>query len=296
MKREEIRIRDPYIVLEGDTYYMYYSLGEMSIAYYYSDDLENWEDGGVCFEADENIWSNEGVWASEVHKYKGKFYLFASPRDKKELRGTLIAVSSSPRGPFVPVTARAATPDNSSCIDGTFLVEDGKPYIIYSHDWPDNYVEDVDAYVGEICCAELNDELAGIVGEPWRIFASNEVPLSKVAPNPLPYGGKRVIRYGSDAPFVQKLSDGRLFLTWSPYLKDHYVVLGAISESGKICGPWTHLDVPVFEDDGGHAMFFKNKEGKVCMALHAPERPPRERAHIFEMCEKDGRLEIVKEI
>ena len=35
----------------------------------------------------------------------------------------------------------------------------GKPYMVYSHDWPDNYVEERGVYVGEIWATELSKDL-----------------------------------------------------------------------------------------------------------------------------------------
>lgn len=293
MKRKDIRVRDPYIVLDGDTYYMYATSGDTTLSYYYSDDLENWEPGGTCFEIPHDFWAYKDVWAAEVHKYNGKFYLLVSLKGKNGLRGTQIAVASSPKGPFVPISDKAATPENQSCIDGTLFVDAGVPYIIYSHDWPDNYVKSIDAYVGEICYARLSDDLTCIVGEPRRIFASNEVPISRETPHHMADGSTR---FGSDAPFVQKLSNGSLYLTWSPYLQNNYVVLGAVSKSGRLDGKWEYVVPELFDGNGGHAMFFENKDGKLCMVLHAPEKNTEERAHIYEMCEKDGGLAIVKEL
>ena len=104
------------------------------------------------------------------------------------------------------------------------------------------------------------------------------------------------MRYGSDAPFLQKLTDGSLLLTWSPYLQNNYVVLSVVSKNGDIKGPWTHLPEPLFDQNGGHAMFFRDKKGRNLMCLHAPEANMLERAHLFEVAEKDGQLIIIKEI
>ena len=104
-----------------------------------------------------------------------------------------------------------------------------------------------------------------------------------------------MIRYGSDAPFLQQLSDGKLLLTWSPYLDDNYVVLSAVSESGDLRGPWTHVLTPLYDQNGGHAMFFRDLNARLCMCLHAPESDMLERAHIFEM-EEDGVLVVKGEI
>lgn len=296
LKRSDIRVRDPFIVMEDGVYYMYATTGERTYSYYTSRDLENWEEGGVAFEIPEDFWAYKDVWAGEVHKYKGKFYLFVSLLGKNGLRGTQVAVSDSPRGPFTPLVPHAVTPADQSCIDGTLYVHDGKPYIFYSHDWPDNYVEERSAYVGELWAAELTDDLSTIKGEPWLVFGSDESPISKETPHHIVVDGKEAMRYGSDAPFLQKLPCGSLLLTWSPYLDGNYVVLSVISKKGDIKGPWEHLPEPLFDKNGGHAMFFHDREGRNIMCLHAPEAHMLERAHLFEVAEIDGVMRIVKEI
>lgn len=296
MKRIDIRIRDPFILYEDGIYYMYATSGEKTLSCYRSEDLENWEDSKVVFEIPQDFWAYKDVWAGEVHQYKGKYYLFVSLLGKHGLRGTQIAVSDKPDGQFIPLVDRAVTPLDQSCIDGTLFVCDGKPFIFYSHDWPDNYFEENDEYVGEIWCSELTEDLTAMKGDAIRLFASNEVPLSKQTPDRLTWEGRRTKRYGSDAPFVQKLSNGALYLTWSPYLDDHYVVLGAVSKTGNVFGPWEHIDRPLFEDNGGHAMFFNDASGRKMMCIHAPERAMLERAHLYQMTEDGNELRIIAEI
>ena len=296
MKRADIRIRDPFILYEGGVYYMYATTGEKTLSCYLSRDLENWENSKVVFEIPQDFWAYKDVWAGEVHKYKGKYYLFVSLLGKNGLRGTQIAVSDKPDGQFIPLVNRAVTPLNQSCIDGTLFVCDGKPYILYSHDWPDNYFEEKNEYVGEIWCSELSENLTEMIGDAIRLFASDEVPLSKSTPHKITWAGRQAKRYGSDAPFVQRLSNGALYLTWSPYLEDHYVVLGAVSKSGNIFGPWEHVDRPLFEDNGGHAMFFDDANGRKIMCIHAPECPMKERAHLYHMLEDGNNLKIITEL
>ena len=222
--------------------------------------------------------------------------MFVSLLGRNGIRGTQIAASDTPAGPFVPIAAKASTPEGVSCIDGTFWVEDGRPYIIYSHDWPDNWVEEKQAYVGEIWAALLTDDLTAIDGEPWRLFASDESPISKATPHHITYQGRQTMRYGSDAPFLQTLSGGRLYMTWSPYLENNYVVLSLISESGKLAGPWKHSEKPLYDNNGGHAMFFADKRGRNIMCLHQPEKNMLERARLYEMEEKGEGLAVVREI
>ena len=91
-------------------------------------------------------------------------------------RGTYIAVSDRPDGEFTLLSETPATPEENSCIDGTLYVEDGTPYIVYSLDWPHHFVESEGAYVGEIWARELSEDLSRGIGEPFRLFSSNEAP------------------------------------------------------------------------------------------------------------------------
>lgn len=296
LQRNQIRVRDPYVVLKDSTYYLYATTGDTTHSYYTSDDLINWKLGGTSFEIPEDFWAYKDVWAGEIHTYQEKYYLFVTLLGKNGLRGTQVCVSDTPEGPFIPITDRAVTPKELSCIDGTLCVDNGTPYIVYSHDWPDNYIEDRGVYMGQICAAELTADLKEIKGEPWVIFNSDEVPLSKATPHHCEWEGKPVIRYGSDGPFLYRFADGTLIMLWSPYLQDHYVVLGAVSESGSVKGPWRHMEKPVFDRDGGHAMIFHDKDGRMLLSLHQPERYLDERAHFFTLEWKDGQLTAVDEI
>ena len=302
MKNYDIHIRDPFVIFENGRYYMYgtrgknYGIRVGGFDVYESSDLVCWSGPRQCFDSAKFNMNTGANWAPEVHKYNGKYYMLASFPTENEKFGTYILKSSSPLGPFEPLTGDAITPHEQSCIDGTLFVNDGIPYIFYSHDWPDNYVADEGAYVGEICAAQLSADLTQIVGEPWVVFASNESLISKATPDHNVLGGQNCVRYGSDAPFVQKLSDGSLLLTWSPYLNDNYVVLSAVSQNGNIKGPWKHITEMLFDKDGGHAMFFDTRDGKRCMCLHSPERKMFERAHFFEVKEIDGLLRVIKEL
>ena len=290
MKRSEIRIRDPFILYENGVYYMYATSGERSLSYYRSEDLKNWDEGRVVFEIPENFWAYKDVWAGEVHRYKGKYYLFVSLLGRNGLRGTQIAVSDRPDGTFIPLVDRAVTPLDQSCIDGTLFICDDTPFILYSHDWPDHYVPEKGAYVGQISAQQLSEDLTTPVGEPFCLFESSDCPYSAERPAKHCWEGKDVVRYGSDAPFINRLSDGRLFLTWSPFAANNYVVLGAVAED--IHGPWTHPEKPLYDNNGGHAMFFTAFDGTRKMCIHQPEKYPEERTRLLNVVERDGLLAI----
>ncbi len=287
LKTEEIRIRDPFIVLHNDIYYLYRSF-DNAIWVFKSTNLIEWKEPTKVYEIPENSWAQRDLWAPEVHLYKGKFYMFLSLLGKNGLRGTEISVSDTPDGFFTPISNRPATPPHKSCIDGSLIIDSGKPYMVYSHDWPDNFLEDRGVYMGQICAIELTEDLKSPVGESFLLFNSDECPYSAAAAAHTQWEGGVVLRYGSDAPFVQRLSDGKLFLTWSPIPDNNYVVIGAIADN--IRGPWKHCEKPVFDNNGGHAMFFTDKDGNRKMCLHAPECEPNERALILSVEEKEGEI------
>ena len=290
-KTSEIRIRDPFVVVHDGAYYLYGSIDEYTGRVLYvhkSYDLENWEEPTVVYTLSEDSWAKGQLWAPEVHKYCGKFYLFHSMLGKNGLRGTEISVADTPEGPFIPISDRPATPAGQSCIDGTLYVEDGVPYIVYSHDWPDCYNEEKGAYVGEIAAVQLSDDLTHSVGEPFLLFDSTEAPLSGSNPHHCNRDSGPFVRYGSDGPFIEKLSDGRIFLLWSPMPGGNYVVLGAVADS--IRSKWTHVEPEIFSENGGHPMVFEALDGERYMAIHWPEKNKLERSRFLPICEKDGKI------
>ena len=297
MKLREITMRDPYILPYEGAYYLYGTVGadrgETSLYVYRSTDMENWEEPVTIFTLTPEFWGVQDLWAPEVHIYNSKFYLFFSVKGENGLRGTQIAVCDTPDGTFVPVVDHAATPLDQSCIDGTLYIENGTPYMVYSHDWPDTYFEEGNYYLGEIYAVEMNADLTEAVGEPFLLFTGLDAPLSANAPTPCEWMGKSSIRYGTDGPFMTRLSDGRLLLAWSPIPALNYVVLGAVSDSGSIHGTWRHLDQPIFDNNGGHPMFFDDFDGKKKMAIHWPEVWADEHPLVLDVEEKDGTWEVV---
>src|SRR5438105_8306432 len=108
-------IADPFVLKYNGEYYLYCS-GDPLTAYH-SIDLVNWElIGPVLASTDKpDAWNQAEVWAPEVVYRSGKFYLYYTASKKSDdwrvgemARRVGVAVSDSPRGPFVdsgaPVT------------------------------------------------------------------------------------------------------------------------------------------------------------------------------------------------
>lgn len=124
-----INIRDPFVLTENGKYYMYgtraVDFGRKTGGFdvYVSQDLNEWNGPFPCFDSEKYGLNREVNWAPEVHKYNGKYFMFASFTRENGLRGTYALSSQSPLGPFCPRSKGALTPKAWECIDGTFTVK-----------------------------------------------------------------------------------------------------------------------------------------------------------------------------
>jgi hypothetical protein len=169
-------------------------------------------------------------------------------------------MAEKPEGPFQPITERPITPRDWECLDGTLYVEEGVPYIIFSHEW-------TQVHDGEIWAMPLSQDLTQAIGEPVRLFRASDNPEVS-AMNAA--GGD----YVTDGPFLFK-ENGKLKMIWSSFYQGRYLVLEA--ESDGVMGPWKHGGSK-YDFDGGHAMLFSRLDGQRMISLHAPNTAGKERA------------------
>ena len=281
ISRKDIRIRDPFILTdtENQCYYMYGTTALVpdhiaagnTFTVYKTYDLENFEDGKIVVDgAKLGFWADRDFWAPEVYKYNGRYYLFGSCKAEGRMRATHIFVCDTPDGEFIPVSKEPQTPHDRMCLDGTFWVEDGIPYMVFCHEWSQ-------ITIGTVCAVRLADDLTAAIGEPIHLFTATDDP--DVALVPKRSGAMGAI---TDGPFLYK-ENGKLCMIWSSKVKGgRYAVLLAESESGSVIGPWKHMGSR-FDFDGGHAMIFHTLDGKRMMSLHSPNNiRNEERAHFFE--------------
>lgn len=288
MKLSEINIRDPFILPDGGKYYMYGTRGKncwensanaegMGFDVYVSDDLENWSEPKSVFEKTASFWADRNFWAPEVHKYGGKYYMFASFYNGERHRGTQILVSDTPDGEFKPITKYPITPESWSCLDGSLYIDkNNKPHIVFCHEWS----QIVD---GEVCEMELSDDLTAPMGEPRTLFKGSDPWWAR----------KEHENWVTDGPFMYRGESGRLYMIWSSFTDSGYVQAVSYSASGDIDGEWKH-DLPLLaEKDGGHGMIFTGFDNNLYLVLHRPNNNPLERPVLTQIKEIDGHLEIV---
>lgn len=269
MKTEEIKMRDPYIYAENGKYYLY-GTSEVYGNYfkvYTGNDLENWDDGKVIFSATEKFWGTTEFWAPELHKHKGKYYLFATAKNEEGLMGTHILKGNAPDEIFEPISDGPITPPEWECLDGTLYIEDGVPYMVFCH-------QSTQIGVGDICYVRLSEDFTCAVSKPKRLFTA------KSFKDITPIGENKDV-YVTDGPELYKMN-GMLYMFWSSF-SDGYVQLLAYSDNGKIDGNWKNQDTIVYSNDGGHGMMFRTFDGKLKFILHTPNLFTTEHIKVFDI-------------
>jgi arabinan endo-1,5-alpha-L-arabinosidase len=289
---ENIRMRDPNILVDEKTktYYIVSSgyspaaqgYGDSSIRVFTSKDLINWEGPRTVFQTPTNFWGDikiTGIWAPEMQYYKGKYYLFATFNTETLLgeqwrewlprvrRATQILVGDSPLGPFKPFKNAPTLPVDMMTLDGTLWEEDGVPYIVFAHEW-------VQITDGTIEFVRLKVDLSDTLGDPKRLFQGSDAPWARKSPN---WGC-----WVTDGPDLYKSKSGKLFMIWSSFSNTGYTTGVAVSDSGKLAGPWKQNAEPLFSADGGHGTIFKRLDGQLMLVLHSPNKNA-ERAKLFEI-------------
>lgn len=291
MKKEEINIRDPFVLVEDGTYYMYGTRGENcwglddGLDCYYSKDMDEWQGPVEVFHKPEGFWADRNYWAPECHKYKGAYYLFASFKNEEYCRGTQILRADNPLGPFVVHSPKPVTPADWECLDGTFyLSAEEIPYVVFCHEW--TQIAD-----GTVCALRLSEDLTHAIGEPIELFKGSQAK---------PWVKKHISRhserlgtdecYVTDGPFLHRCKDGTLLLLWSGFGEEGYTEAVARSESGEVLGPWRLEEKLLFEKNGGHGMIFEALDGQLYLVLHSPNVHLQERPAFHRLEEQNGNL------
>ena len=285
LKCKDINIRDPFVLCENGVYYMYgtraknFGIKTGGFDVYTSTDLENWSQPVKCFDSRKYKMNFMVNWAPEVHKYKDKYYMFATfTRKINRLRGTFILVSDSPMGPFIPHSNGAVTPEKWECLDGTLYINnDGNPYIVFCHE----HTQIID---GTICYAPLSDDLTEIIGEPVTMFKASE-----------PYWADKS-RFKcehriTDGPFMYRTKTNELLMLWSTFIKGNYAQCLVKFNGGEIGMDFLHLP-PLVDDDGGHGMLFKDINDNLQLTYHTPNTRHHEHPHFVSVSDIGDKIVI----
>ena len=278
----DFRVRDPFVLPDGGVYHLYESqpwFGGRGVSVRTSTDLGSWSEPKSVMELPPEV-KCTAVWAPEVHKFGGAYWLFATLTFDEDPahpikpmleegyeggtlqpRGVWVFRSESPTGPFAPVRLGSVTPKEWMCLDGTLWVEKGEPWMVFCHEW-------CQTGNGRMMAAPLSEDLSRFTAEPIELFRASAAP-----------GGGAV----TDGPFLVQPKGAGLRMIWSNTVKGRgYSVLQCKSESGSVKGPWV-MHTPLYLGDGGHGMIFSRFDGELMLALHQPNRSPDERLRLYPL-------------
>lgn len=287
-------LRDPFVLVEGNTYYLYGTgvsqnadWDNTAWACYVNESGRldgEWKPARMTYHLPPDAQKN--FWAPEVHRYNGAYYLFGTYYSAATCRrGSAVLKSSSPAGPFVPVSDGHVTPKDWDAIDATLYVDtDGQPWLVFVHEWICT-----DDGVGRMCAARLSADLSRMISPPVELFRADAPAWTDQAV--------------TDGCFLYTTAADNLLMTWSNFDKDGYTVAVAHSRNGRPDGEWTHEAAPLYKrgtadgHDGGHGMIFTALDGQLYLCLHSPNHPCeacKERTVFMPLREENGTLVVAE--
>lgn len=296
---DSIRLSDPFILADKKTasYYMTGTGGML----WKSTDLKKWTGPFRVAQTDSTSWMGKTpmIWAAELHEYHNKYYYFGTftNRDVKidtvkgniiDRRACHILVGDKAEGPFLPMKDPVFLPANMPTLDANFWIENGKPYMLYCHEW----LQNLNGTVEKI---ELKNDLSGSIGKGKILFRASDSPWSREKDEK---GNDRPNKV-TDGPFVFRTQTGKLGMLWTSWVYDVYTQGVAYSQSGTLDGPWIQEQQPITPPNFGHGMLFRTLEGKLLMVAHSHKsingrtvRFP----HLFEVDDTGNKIVIGKDM
>lgn len=248
--KSQVPLADPYILLDGNTYYAYGTNDANGIRCYTSDDLRTWKYDGLALHKD-NTTETQWFWAPEVYRIRNKYIMYFSANEH-----LYAATSDSPKGPFVQVGSyqMESLIGSEKCIDShVFIDEDSTAYIFFVRFTDGNCIWQ----------AKLSDDfitpVAGTLRKCFAVSQDWENKMGRVNEGP------NVIKEGR-----------RYYLTYSgnDYRSQDYAV-GYAYTTNIAQSSWTKFpNNPILRrwDDlvgTGHHSLFYDKEGILRIVFHA---------------------------
>jgi len=296
---DSIRLSDPFILADKKTA-TYYMTGTGGLLWK-SKDLKKWTGPFHVTKPDPNSWmgKNPMIWAAELHPYQGKYFYFATFTNRNikidtvkgnviDRRACHVLVSDNADGPYAPMRDSIYLPANMPTLDANFWIEDSKPYMIYCHEWLQNWN-------GTVEKIELKKDLSGSIGKGKILFRASDSPWSREKDG----NGNDIPNKVTDGPFVFRTQTGKLGMLWTSWIYDVYTQGVAYSSSGTLDGPWIQEQQPITPPNFGHGMLFRTFEGKLLMAVHSHKKVDGRTIripHLFEVDDSDDKIIVGRDL
>jgi len=307
--QSDIRVHDPVMIKEGDTYYLYCT--GMGISVFSSNDMKNWKEEPSVFKKPPQ-WTQQVVsgfyghiWAPDIHFYDGKYCLYYSVSAFAKNTSAIGLVTNTTLDPKSPefkwedqgiIVQSVPNRDLWNAIDPNLVVDNsGYPWLAFGSFWE-----------GLKMVKLIPNRTAIAKPQEWYTIAKRERSHFLEDKNP----GDAAI----EAPFVfKKDSLYYLFASWD------YCCRGAESTYKVVVGRSEYVQGPYLDKSGkamdqgggslviegdenwagiGHnsAYTFDDKDYFVCHAYDANDGG-KPKLRVFEMgWDKDGWPVINKEV
>lgn len=294
---DSMELRDPFIILDKDEH-VYYMTGTGG-SVWTSKNLRQWSGPYNVLQLDTTMWmgSNPTIWAPEIHKFNNKYYYMATftrpdviidkvaGRDIPR-RSCQLFVADRIQGPYKPIIAeRPLLRADQPSLDATFCSDElGAGYIIYSHEWIQNWD-------GTVQIIRLTDDFSKQMGEPFVMFTASQNSWSSGVDS---LGNKSFCPV-MDGPFLFDTEGGELGILFSTYIDGEYAVGVAYSRKGYgLNGPWEIEPEPLLRDNNGHPMMFNDFDGTLVMAVHKDTVINNRRTSVPRLIEMDNQFDKLK--
>lgn len=174
-----VKLADPFIFREGDTYYLYgTSGGSRGTMGWTSKNLIDWRSVGFLFERTNETYSRQHFWAPELFKHRGKYYLHFTASSETTTLRLVLCESDSPTGPFKEVKAPWFESEKAVIDGNVFRDKDGQLYLYYVLDCSENVQSEI--YVRRLnhkLEAEDEPTLCIKPSQEWEGSTWNEAPF-----------------------------------------------------------------------------------------------------------------------
>lgn len=257
---EELKLADPFILLDNGVYYAYGTQSSNGIMCYLSTDLQNWKpidiNEGLALRKEDSKF-DKFFWAPEVYKLEaGRYAMMYSANEY-----ICVAFANSPKGPFSDEIVQFDQPPYTKGIGGCsidnsmFIDDDRQAYIYFDRFNAGNVIwgAKLDKETFEIDMSSLVELV-----RPTEDYETNEVNGNMV----------------SEGPFMIKNSDYYM-LTYSGagFRSKHYNISFAYSKSPL--GPFVKSEQnPVLVKPKtllgvGHHSLFEDTDGNKLVVFHS---------------------------
>lgn len=259
-------IRDPFIMLEGDRYYLtgttppFWDGNSQGVFLWSSDNLLDWKEEKFILHrsvADGNSWFKDYWWAPEIHKKDGKFYLTVNCRNDSLGVGQnpLIAVSDRIDGEYTVLNGEKPFFTKENYEKGIHPCRNGNDANLFTDDDGKTYITTCSGK--GIYLYEIDLEKMELLGAPVMVVEASEEGCWDTKNE-----GQYILKH-----------NGRYCCFYSSFTRSYEV---GVAYSDSIRGPWVKdernpIITPLGIDGlhhSGHNAIFKDKEGRMWTAYH----------------------------